>query len=343
MISASMQRHKTDLYIGIMSGTSLDGIDAALVAFSDGTPGMRATHYRPYGAELKETLLALHQPTHDELHQALLLGNALAREYAAAVAALLETAGVAATDIAAIGRPGQTPRHRPEPGHSPPIGNHALLAEVSGIARACTFPSAPNAPTGPGRTPGAAYPAVPTGQALARHLLDRYGMGVLPASAFGDEEHALRVRVATGLLYGDTDAQRELALASPGPLTLPWIAAALDRIEDILADLAAPRRCPPRIAGQVTGAGGQRRGTVSRVPSLSRTHSIRRSTLASSSRFITGQRASVSSMTAASAVTGSAVATTARTRTVWKCGRTDRSPWRPRMSIVNAASKSRDS
>ena len=193
------------------------------------------------------------------------------------------------------------------------------------------------------RSPLAAYHGVTTGQALARHLLDRYGMGVLPASAFGDEEHALRVRVATGLLYGDTDAQRELALASPGPLTLPWIAAALDRIEDILADLAAPRRCPPRIAGQVTGAGGQRRGTVSRVPSLSRTHSIRRSTLASSSRFITGQRASVSSMTAASAVTGSAVATTARTRTVWKCGRTDRSPWRPRMSIVNAASKSRDS
>jgi len=79
---------------------------------------------------------------------------------------------------------------------------------------------------------------VATDTGLARHLLDRYGMGVLPGSAFGDDKHALRLRVATGLLYGDTDAQRELALTSPDPLTLPWIAAALDRIEAILAALA---------------------------------------------------------------------------------------------------------
>jgi aspartate aminotransferase len=92
------------------------------------------------------------------------------------------------------------------------------------------------------RGPLAAYHGVTTGQALARHLLDRYSMGVLPASAFGEDSRALRMRVATGLLYGDTDAQRELALAAPGPLTLPWIAAALDRIEDILAGLAPRHR-----------------------------------------------------------------------------------------------------
>jgi aspartate aminotransferase len=82
---------------------------------------------------------------------------------------------------------------------------------------------------------------VTTDTGLARLLLDRYAMGVLPASAFGDNTKALRLRVATGLLYGDTDAQRELALASPGPLTVPWIAAALSRIEEILADLAPSR------------------------------------------------------------------------------------------------------
>jgi aspartate aminotransferase len=92
------------------------------------------------------------------------------------------------------------------------------------------------------RGPLAAYHGVTTDQALARHLLDRYGMGVLPASAFGEQKHALRLRVATGLLYGDTDAQRELALAAPDPLTLPWIAAALDRIEDTLAGLAPRHR-----------------------------------------------------------------------------------------------------
>jgi aspartate aminotransferase len=84
----------------------------------------------------------------------------------------------------------------------------------------------------------AARHGVTTDQALARHLADRYRIGVLPASAFGEDEHALRLRVATGLLYGGTDAQRELALASPDPVTLPWIAAALDGIEEALADFA---------------------------------------------------------------------------------------------------------
>jgi aspartate aminotransferase len=73
---------------------------------------------------------------------------------------------------------------------------------------------------------------------LARHLLDRCGMGVLPASAFGEDADVLRVRVATGLLYGESAAQRERALAASNPLALPWIAAALARIDEILADLA---------------------------------------------------------------------------------------------------------
>jgi aspartate aminotransferase len=78
---------------------------------------------------------------------------------------------------------------------------------------------------------------VTSGAGLARLLLARYGMGVLPASAFGEEDCALRLRVATGLLYGETDAERERALASSAPLTLPWIAAALDRLTEILTDL----------------------------------------------------------------------------------------------------------
>ena len=45
------------------------------------------------------------------------------------------------------------------------------------------------------------------------------------------------LRVATSLLYGDTDAERHAALNSPNPCSLPWIAAALDRLEEVLADL----------------------------------------------------------------------------------------------------------
>jgi aspartate aminotransferase len=73
---------------------------------------------------------------------------------------------------------------------------------------------------------------------LAALLLDRYGAGVLPGSVFGETAGALRLRVATGLLYGDNDEQRETALASADPLALPWIESALTRVEEILADLS---------------------------------------------------------------------------------------------------------
>ena len=76
-----------------------------------------------------------------------------------------------------------------------------------------------------------------TSEELAAVLLQRFGMGVLPGSAFGEDPAALRVRVATGLLYGDTDRQRETALAAAEPTTVPWIASALNRIEEVLAGL----------------------------------------------------------------------------------------------------------
>jgi aspartate aminotransferase len=79
---------------------------------------------------------------------------------------------------------------------------------------------------------------IATGEDLAGCLVERYGAGALPASAFGERPEDLRLRLATGLLYGDTDEQREAALAAPDPLALPWIAAALARIEDMLADLS---------------------------------------------------------------------------------------------------------
>ncbi len=78
---------------------------------------------------------------------------------------------------------------------------------------------------------------VTSGPELAALLLDRYGVGTLPASAFGEEPGALRLRLATGLLYGSGDEQREATLAAADPLALPWVRAALARIEEVLADL----------------------------------------------------------------------------------------------------------
>ncbi len=74
-------------------------------------------------------------------------------------------------------------------------------------------------------------------EGLAELLLRQYGLGVLPASAFGEQRWRLRLRVATALLYGETDEQRNAALTAPDPCVLPWIAAVLDRLEEVLADL----------------------------------------------------------------------------------------------------------
>jgi aspartate aminotransferase len=73
--------------------------------------------------------------------------------------------------------------------------------------------------------------------ALASLLMRRYGACVLPGSAFGDESGRLRLRAATALLYGDTEEQRTTALNSADPCALPWIAAHLSRLDEVLGDL----------------------------------------------------------------------------------------------------------
>mgnify|MGYP002623460103 CR=1 FL=1 len=76
-----------------------------------------------------------------------------------------------------------------------------------------------------------------TSDEFAAALLDRYGVGVLPGSAFGDDPHALRVRVATSMMYGETTQQRLAALSAQNPLALPWIAEALDHLDQALAGI----------------------------------------------------------------------------------------------------------
>jgi aspartate aminotransferase len=80
---------------------------------------------------------------------------------------------------------------------------------------------------------------VTTGADLAALLLQRYGIGVLPGSAFGEPARELRLRVATSHLYGEAEWQQEAALNSADPLALPWISASLTWLEEALTDLIA--------------------------------------------------------------------------------------------------------
>ncbi|QFG26498.1 pyridoxal phosphate-dependent aminotransferase [Actinomadura sp. WMMB 499] len=97
---------------------------------------------------------------------------------------------------------------------------------------------------GPLREVLGARHGVRTAADLTGLLLERYGVGVLPGCAFGDDPAALRMRVAPSLLYGRDDEERLAALAAPDPAALPWIAGALDRLGDVLADLAATVGAP---------------------------------------------------------------------------------------------------
>lgn len=124
---------RRELYVGIMSGTSLDGVDAALVDLSQASPQLLASNYLPYPQALKEALLALHHPGSDELDRSCLLANQLAHIYAETTLGLLSKAGMEPQQVQAIGCHGQTVRHRPERGYTVQLNNGALLAELTGI------------------------------------------------------------------------------------------------------------------------------------------------------------------------------------------------------------------
>ncbi|WP_212644688.1 anhydro-N-acetylmuramic acid kinase [Delftia sp. PE138] len=124
--------------IGLMSGTSLDGVDGVLVDFAEGTQVLWHAS-RGFDAALRAELLALNTPEgRDELHRAALAANALARSYAEVVRELLQATALRPGQIAAIGAHGQTVRHRPQMfdgmGYTLQLNSPALLAELSGVA-----------------------------------------------------------------------------------------------------------------------------------------------------------------------------------------------------------------
>lgn len=127
-----------------MSGTSLDGVDVAIVDFHTQTHlycKVVHTHFLAFQADLKAALLALHYQGDNELERAALLGNQLAHIYAEAINQLLTKTNIDRNDISAIGCHGQTIRHRPELGFTLQIGNPALLTELTGITVIADFRS----------------------------------------------------------------------------------------------------------------------------------------------------------------------------------------------------------
>lgn len=138
MPNAIEQAAQSPLYIGLMSGTSLDGVDGVIVDFSQGTQVIQHAGCS-FDSSLRAELLALNSTGgSDELHRAALAANAVARHYAQVVQQLLQASGLRAGQIAAIGAHGQTVRHRPQmfdgTGYTLQLNSPALLAELTGIS-----------------------------------------------------------------------------------------------------------------------------------------------------------------------------------------------------------------
>jgi anhydro-N-acetylmuramic acid kinase len=125
------------LFIGLMSGTSLDGVDGVLAAFPPDFPhsGSQtlASAYIPFPAALQTELMSLQAAGANEIHREALAANTLAQHYAECVAQMLDHAKIRSDAIRAIGVHGQTIRHCPQAGYTRQANNPALLAELTGI------------------------------------------------------------------------------------------------------------------------------------------------------------------------------------------------------------------
>jgi anhydro-N-acetylmuramic acid kinase len=134
------------LYIGMMSGTSLDGIDAVLAELGpNGETQLRGAVSAPFAPPLREALLALQTPGDNEIHREHLAANALAMAYAEVVQQLLAKSKRHPSDITAIGAHGQTIRHQAGSNnvlaYTHQTLNPALLAELTGIDVIANFRS----------------------------------------------------------------------------------------------------------------------------------------------------------------------------------------------------------
>ena len=140
-----MRASSSERFIGLMSGTSLDGIDGVLAEFSGDRLQVLGHVARPLNAALRAQLLALNTPGDNELHRAALAGNGLARSYAEVVEQLLQECQADKSSVVAIGAHGQTVRHRPgefdEVGYTIQLNQPALLAELTSMPVVADFRS----------------------------------------------------------------------------------------------------------------------------------------------------------------------------------------------------------
>lgn len=171
----------SSLFLGLISGTSADGIDAALVRFDPGIEVIAANTFQ-YPAQLRDRLLALTGPNAAiPLDHLGALDVEVGKCFAAAALDLLEQSGTQAGAVQAIGSHGQTIRHRPDGEHpfSMQIGDAAVIAERTGICTVADFRRADLAAGGQGAPLAPAFHAAALANALPCAVLNLGGIANL--------------------------------------------------------------------------------------------------------------------------------------------------------------------
>ncbi|MFZ6718564.1 anhydro-N-acetylmuramic acid kinase [Undibacterium sp. Ji49W] len=201
------------VYLGLMSGTSLDGVDGVLVSFPDSADGNEATAamqiiasaYVPFDDALRQQAMAMQQPGENEIHREALLANALAHCYAACVHALQAKSPL--SRIHAIGAHGQTIRHRPELGYTRQTNNPALLAELTGVDVIADFRSRDVAAGGQGAPLVPAFHRAVFGKPGSCRVVANIG-GISNISILAEDGHTLGFDTGPGNVLMDAWIQK---------------------------------------------------------------------------------------------------------------------------------------
>jgi anhydro-N-acetylmuramic acid kinase len=127
-----------ELYAGVMSGTSLDGIDAVVADLSSGCRLVAATRIE-FPSDLRRELASLQESGPDEIVRAARAANALADLYAHAIRSACMAGGLTTRDLVAAGVHGQTIRHRPHEGWTSQLNNASRVAEKAYVTVVADF------------------------------------------------------------------------------------------------------------------------------------------------------------------------------------------------------------
>ena len=244
-----------EYYVGLMSGTSLDGIDAVLVSFD--TPGQAVQVlgyvYQPFAPALRQAMMALNQTGPDELHRSCLAANSLSRAYADAVIDLLDQCSLRTDEVRALGAHGQTVRHRPGEfdgtGYTVQLLNAALLTELTGIDVIYDFRNRDVAAGGQGA------PLVPAFHAAAFHQpgVDQAVLnlgGIANVTLLAADGHVMGFDCGPGNILLDLWCERHIGTAYDDNGN--WAKAGIVnwRLLQILLDEPYLLRHPPKSTGR---------------------------------------------------------------------------------------------